>query len=111
MPRPNYPPELPDIPLAFPRYVPDDDEDSTPCLIEVVPEHRAKLGRWWRSNSAGYTNDLAEAGVYRYYDAASLCAPRDYPVRTRDVLDLHLNRLWFFERQIGLLIDRGDDDV
>lgn len=88
------------VPVAFPKYVPDVDADTTPCLIEVAPEHRRPRDRWWRPGSAGYTNDLAEAGLYPHHEAAELCGSCDYPVCAWDVLDLHLSRLRHFEHQL-----------
>lgn len=104
------PATTPTIPDEFPKYVPDDEEDATPCLIEVALRERAKLGRWWRPDGAGYTNDLAEAGVYFCFDARTLCGLRDYVVRAQDVFDAHMDRLHHWSRAITRLdsdIDNG----
>jgi len=35
-----------------------------PILIEVFPEWRSGRGRFYRSGSRGYTNDISQAGVF-----------------------------------------------
>lgn len=46
---------------------------SRKVLREVLPEHRGRLGgRWCRPLCVGYTNDVAEAGVF---DAVPMVEP------------------------------------
>ena len=53
-------------------------------------EHRS----WWRTNSLGYTTNVAEAGIYPRAQALEICeratmdwsrAPNEVPVRLEDL--------------------------
>jgi hypothetical protein len=44
----------------------------TRYLLEVIPRERRGRGRWWRECRAGYTDDIAEAGVYLHPNASMI---------------------------------------
>lgn len=44
-------------------------------LIEVIRKERQGRGRWWRANSNGYTNDIADAGLYTLGEARRATTP------------------------------------
>ena len=38
-------------------------------VIEVAPTSRPSRGRWWQPERSGYTNEIAEAGLYDQAEA------------------------------------------
>ena len=41
-----------------------DQREKRLVLLEVLGEYRIGRGRWWRPNAGGYTDNLAEAGLF-----------------------------------------------
>jgi len=46
-------------------------------LFEVKPGRRSGRGRYWRPNAAGYTDDIARAGLYDDDDGYVKCYNKD----------------------------------
>lgn len=41
-------------------------------VIEVAPTSRPSRGRWWQPERSGYTNEIAEAGLYDQAEAGEI---------------------------------------
>lgn len=58
------------------------DKTSGPYLREVRVDWREGRGKWWRPDGKGYTNHIANAGLY----AEVYETERTYSVRAAEVL-------------------------
>ncbi len=71
-----------------------------PVLLEVAYEHRPGRGKYWRASGSGYTDDIADAGLFGADSPDVKRAGRAYPVEALPVISRAYARQ---SRRLGLL--------